>query len=248
MSKLFRNGSAVNDARRDEVLNQAEEKGAEELRTYKIRLEGTTPLIMHADALDQQARLDAWRTEPRNRALSVAGDDRSPPWTWQTYLYNDGEFVVIPEANIRACLMEAGKKCPKSKGRGAGSLKVEAVSGILLDAPLLPFYVKGKRIEMKDVIAIDSVAFQDHIAGAQALGFDVLVKRATIGQSKHIRARPVFRSWSSEFVITVVSDVLTKALIERIWQVAGTLVGLCDWRPGAKKSPGPYGQFKATIE
>ncbi len=219
-----------------------------DLRKYQVRLEGTTPLIMHADDLAQQARIEAWRTEPRNKNLSVAGDDRSPPWTWQTYLYNDGEVIILPEVNLRSCLMEAGKKCPKAKGRGAGSLKVEAVAGILFDTPFLPFLVKGKHVRMEDILKIDSIRFEDHIPAAQSLGFDLLAKRATVGQSKHVRVRPIFRNWSTEFSITVVSDVLSKDKIVRIWEVAGSLVGLCDWRPGAKKSPGPYGQFKATIE
>lgn len=214
-------------------------------REYSVVLTGTTPLIMHADDLAQQARLEKWRKDPKNKDKSTKGDDRSPPWTWQTYLYTDGESVVMPHENVRSCLMEAGKKCAKTKGKG--SMKTDAVSGILFSTLMLRFLVNGKEVPMSKVVAIDSPDFEEHIAPASKLGIDVFVKRAAVGTTKHVRARPLFRKWSIETQVTVTSDNIDKDMLVQLFDVAGRYVGLGDWRPSSKKSPGPYGQFVATV-
>lgn len=215
-------------------------------KTYTVTLTGRTPLIMHADSLIHQSRLEAWRSAPQNKDKSVRGDDRSPPWTWQTYVYTDGENVVMPQENLRSCLMEAGKKCPKVKGRG--TLKVEAVSGVVYDEPFLTFKVGGKVIPMASIITIDDDDFLAHVEKTQKLGVELLVKRATVGTSKHVRVRPLFRNWSIEAGVTVVSDLIDKATLLMLFETAGRYVGIGDWRPSAKKAPGPYGQFEVQIK
>lgn len=54
-----------------------------------FELTGTTPLLMHADDVDAADALIEWRQKPDNKNISKPGDDRSPPWAWQTYLYRD---------------------------------------------------------------------------------------------------------------------------------------------------------------
>jgi hypothetical protein len=214
-------------------------------RRYDVVLTGVTPFIMHADNFDQQAKLDSWRKHPDNKEKSVKGDDRSPSWTWQTYLYTDGEAVVLPQENLRSCLMQAGGKCAKTKGKG--SMKTDAVSSILFDTPFLPFLCNGKTIYMTDVLAIDSEVFLDHVPLAQKLGMELFAKRAAVGTAKHVRVRPLFRAWTVTTTVEVVSDAIDKDMLNTIFAVAGKYVGLGDWRPSAKKSPGPYGQFTVKI-
>jgi hypothetical protein len=80
----------------------------------------------------------------------------------------------------------------------------------------------------------------------KALGFSLYLKRARIGQSKHIRVRPRFESWSATGELVVVDDQITEAVLTDILEVAGKYKGLGDWRPSSK-TPGTFGMFNASL-
>ena len=84
---------------------------------YKITLEGLTPLLMHNDNLNFSEKVKEWQTAPENKALSVAGDDRSPAWSWIGYLYHDGKTVGVNSDNIMTMLREGGSKVKTGKGK-----------------------------------------------------------------------------------------------------------------------------------
>jgi hypothetical protein len=89
--------------------------------------------------------------------------------------------------------------------------------------------------------------FSEHRKQAQALGFDLDVRRAKVGATKHVRVRPRFDEWSATGAFSVVDDGnLPHESIEELWHIAGSAVGLMEWRPSAIK-PGPYGKFNADI-
>lgn len=214
------------------------------MKNYIVTLTGRTPLLMHWDNIEWQDSLLLWRTRPENKKNSTAGDDRTPPFTWKGYCYHDGTHLCIPSDNIRPMMMEAGKKIPKAKGRG--SFKAEAVSSILIDALYLDFRCNGKQIKWADIEAIEGT-FSEHVEAVRKLGFELYTKRAAVGTSKHIRVRPRFASWSLAIPMIAESDITDQVMAD-IFEIAGRFIGLCDWRPGSKKSPGPFGQFDAKIE
>jgi hypothetical protein len=214
------------------------------MKSYNVELVGAMPLLMHWDNIEGQDELQTWRTRPENKKLSVAGDDRSPAHTWKYSLYNDGEFVTMPFDNLRSCLMAAGKKVPKAKGKG--TFKAEAVAGIVINTFHLPFYCNGNLIRWADVEAIEG-DFRGHCEAVKKLGFRLFVKRAAVGQSKHVRVRPMFDKWSCRFDATVVDEQITETVLNDLFGIGGRYVGLGDWRPGSPKSPGPFGQFTTKI-
>ena len=66
------------------------------MKRYEITMTGRSPLIMHRDNLDFAERnVKAWTRIPENKALTQAGDDRTPAWTWIGYLYNDKNVVGL---------------------------------------------------------------------------------------------------------------------------------------------------------
>ena len=75
---------------------------------FRFTLTGVSPLLLHADDIERSDQLTAWRKDHKNKNVSKAGDDRSPPWTWQTYVYSDGRNIVIPSDNLSASLLQAG--------------------------------------------------------------------------------------------------------------------------------------------
>lgn len=217
------------------------------METFKVRIEGDSPLLMHFDNLVFQEILKKWQKDPANQKASVAGDDRSPAWSWLGYLYQDGGKVVLPADNIMTTLREGGAKVPTGK-KGA-TFKRQTQSGLLVNEVAWPVLVNGKGIDaraLSDALHAE-LDFEKHQQAVAAAGFELFVKRARIGQAKHVRVRPRFDQWAAEGTITVLDDQITKQTLETILKHSGFYCGVCDWRPSSPKSPGQFGRFHATV-
>jgi len=219
------------------------------MNRYHIELEGTTPLLMHSDNLGFKEKISAWQKDPANKANSVAGDDRSPAWTWIGCLYHDGRNVGMASDNLMTMLREGGAKV--LTGKGKETYKKQTQSGIMLDAQQFDLFVQGERIAIDDVNVLKyEPDFKDHLELAEALGFELNVKRAKIGRSKHVRVRPMFRNWVLSGTLTVIDTEmtgLTQKTLETILTYAGALCGLGDWRPSSPSS-GSFGKFLPAIK
>lgn len=221
------------------------------MKRYEIELTGRTPLIMHRDNITFSEKVRAWQKEPQNKQVSVAGDDRSPAWTWLGYVYNDGRHFTMSSDNIATTIREGGAKVPTGKTRGDKSYKKLSQSGIVIDSPELEFLVNGKQIDIAPFNELlGNNDFMDHIEAAEDAGFELMVKRAKVGMAKHVRVRPLFRNWVVRGSITVLDEELfglKQPILQDIFNQAGTFCGLGDWRPGSPKSPGFYGKFEAKL-
>jgi hypothetical protein len=214
--------------------------------TYKVKLTGETPLLMHADNLDFRGLLKKWQMDPANKKASVAGDDRSPAWSWLGYLYHDRGLVAIPSDNLMTALREGGAKVPTGK-KGA-TFKRQTQSGLLVNEPAWPLTVGGRKIESGPLLALaDEPEFEAHQAAARAAGFELFAKCARVGQAKHVRVRPRFDTWEACGTISVLDDSITGDTLAMILRYAGVQCGLGDWRPSSPKAPGPFGRFVAEV-
>lgn len=218
-----------------------------EYRTYAVTLTGTMPLLMHGDNLDWREMLSQWRAHPDNKAKSVAGDDRSPAWSWIGGVYHDGEVLGIPSDNLMTVIREGGARV-SVPGKRSLTYKRQSQSGIIVNELLWPIITPQGTVSWSDVNALcDNPDFAVHKAFALAHGFELFQKSARVGQSKHIRVRAKFAKWSASGSIMVFDDTITTNVLTAILTGAGRYAGLCDWRPAAPKSPGQFGTFTATI-
>lgn len=214
-------------------------------RKYKVMLTGVLPLLMHADSVEWADKMEAWKNDPKNKKMSKAGDDRTPPERWIGYIYHDGNLVALPWDNIMTCLRQAATTVPT--GQGKKTFKTQSVAGILSNETFWPIYVGGKTISVEDIrTAAAETDFSKHMQYAEALGFRLDVRRARVGESKHIRVRPRFDNWTANGSILVKDDAIKPQVLQNIFEIAGTEKGLMDWRLGGK-TPGPFGTFSATI-
>lgn len=213
------------------------------MRKFKFELTGFMPLLMHADDIDGADELEAWRKNPKNKNISKAGDDRSPAWTWQTYLYHDGKHVVMPSENIMAALRTAGAQMILKKMK---TFKEASQSGLLIEGESCVFKNHGKQVSYEAIHALRESDWATQLEKVSPMGFELFKKRARVGTSKHVRVRPKFSNWSVSGTILVLKEEITPQVLDELFQLAGR-AGLCDWRPGCK-TPGPYGQFTAKIE
>lgn len=212
---------------------------------FAFTLEGMTAFLMHHDDVAASDRLKSWRSDPKNKGVSVPGDDRSPAWTWQTYLYHDGEYVTIPSSNIMVCLRQAGAQMILKKQK---TFKEVSQSGMFIEQEFCEFRC-GDRLEQVPIATIAAMAdktYDEQAAAAQRLGFRLWAKRAKIGTSKNVRVRPRFERWQVRGSVQVVAPELTLDILRQLFDIAGR-VGLGDWRPGCK-TPGSFGMFRATVE
>jgi hypothetical protein len=163
------------------------------MRKYQVTITGKTPLLMHWDNIEWSDKLEAWKNDPANRKDSKAGDDRTPAWRWVGYAYHDGERLTIPSENIMRSIMEGGAMVPVPGGRSGKTFKSQSQSGMMCLDHDWPLFVSGNEIPSESVHSLMSVSsFDEHKEAVKALGFDLHVKRAKIGMSKHIRVRPDF--------------------------------------------------------
>lgn len=215
----------------------------------KITIEGAQPLLMHQDNVGWSEKVKAWQKDPENKKYSVAGDDRSPAWTWIGALYHDDEIVTIPSDNIMTMLREGGAQVPVPGAKGSKTFKAQTQSGLLpIDADWELYGPDGNTIPVKELLALEHANdFDDHVKVVHQHGFDLLVKRAKIGTSKHIRVRPIFRAWSAAGRIEIIDEQITADILQSILTFSGRLKGIGDWRPSSK-TPGRFGTFSASVE
>lgn len=210
-------------------------------------LTGKSPLLMHNDDVEQTDKVDAWRKHPDNQVKKGSGpgkgDDRRPPWTWKTYLYAGTKHVVMPTDVIMAALRDAGAKMPL----GRGSHKALTQTALVPKEVDAEFLVGGKPVTVAAVEAITG-EFNAQYEAVKGLGFRLHVKRAGVGQAKHVRVRPCFDKWSVRGRLDVLAEAFGLRELTTLFNLAGEVQGLCDWRPGTKGKPGPYGRFEATVK
>ncbi len=217
------------------------------MKTYKVKITGTMPLLLHSDNIEWADRMDEWRKNSKNKQKSKAGDDRTPPWRWIGCLYHDKSILTIPCENIMRCIMEGAKDVPTGKGKK--TFKAQSQSGIHSGSYQWPLLVAGKTIAMKGINALldEDLSFAQQIKAVSNLGFSLFMKRARVGQAKHIRVRPRFDEWATIGELVVTDVQITKEILEDILDIGGRLKGLGDWRPGSP-TPGPFGMFTAEVE
>lgn len=220
------------------------------MRTKKVEIVGLMPLIMHKNDVMSEAKIAAWRKNPENKAHSVKGDDRSPAWTWTSYVYHMGDRVGIPSDNLMTMLREGGAKVPLPKGNARETFKRVTQSGLLVTEPMWEIETAGGEVCSYDVFEglVGEHDFERHMDVAARSGVDLFVKRVKVGQSYHVRVRPQWAAgWKIRGEITILDEQITDQAFSDILSMAGRYCGLCDWRPSSPKSPGPYGTFEVSI-
>jgi len=217
------------------------------METFHVTITGKMPLLLHADNIEWADKMEAWKNNPDNRAKGKAGDDRTPPWRWIGNLtYDDPKGkLALPSEYIMRCLMAGGAQVPT--GKGQQTFKSQTQSGIICEELFWPLEADGRIINIQEIEEIRKLkTFAEQAEAVKELGFSLFVKRAKVGNNKHIRVRPRFDTWCTAGDLIVVDDQITQDVLSKILDIAGKAKGLGDWRPGGK-TPGPFGTFTATI-
>lgn len=247
MGKARQGGAWLGEAGQGKGTNgpQLLHKGRK-MKRYDVVLTGASPLLMHHDNIEFADAIEEWLAKPANKKASKPGDDRTPAWKWKGCIYSDGENLCIPSEVVLACLRDGGTKI--GTGKRQETFKRLVASGLLIENPFCTFTVGGRQIPVSAIDAMaDDAPFAEHAAAAHKLGFRLFLKRAKIGNAKHVRVRPRFDRWELSFQLMVTDPQITLEKLGMILEESGRIVGMCDWRPGSPKSPGPFGRFTAEV-
>lgn len=188
-------------------------QGYERLR---FRIIGASPLVMHngqlASPLNPIAR--EMKRVSGKRAKTDSDYEQLAKLEFLGSLYLSAGEPCIPGEVFESCLTQAAKKAR----RGA-----QAKAGIICD--------ENFRLEYEGPRSAEGLWTDE------AFRFVVGVR---VGQARVMRCRPVFRKWSATVVVDFLPDQLNGRDIIELAQVAGRIVGLCDWRP-------KFGRFSVEI-
>lgn len=155
----------------------------------------------------------------------------------------------IDSDNLMTMLREGGARL--KTGNKNETYKKQTQYGLFVDQIQFDLLVSGKKIPVAPINEyIGNMDFYAHESFAEQQGFELFVKRSKIGQTKHVRVRPMFRDWTAIGSITVIDEEqsgLTRDVLQRVLDLAGGMCGLGDWRPSSR-TPGSFGKFTATLD
>ena len=196
--------------------------------TVKVRLDSIQPMLMHSNQtcnpLNKFAK--AMKAITGKRLKTDEDIEALSKIEWEAGLYFDdaiGPFV--PSINVEGMLRDAAKKLKK------GTDVKQSVRVFPLEIPL---GYNGPR----DLDGLKKIAF----SGDKVNGEDFFDSRgAGVNRSTIMRTRPRFNKWWIEFDIIADDTVFNMDDIIHILAIAGTKIGLSDYRPR-------YGTFEFSIK
>jgi len=184
------------------------------MKDLHIKIEGITPLIVNK--FTDEAQIAA----SEGSRVSTMRDRGTPKEIAEGKLYKDeAGTIVVPQPNLLRCIIDAGKyfKSGKSKVTTQKSSLIPAC--LFINSVAIP-------IETKDGWQTDTRPVRIPSTGGRILAH-----------------RPTFVDWALSFDAQLDVEVITVKMLREIVDVAGSRIGLGDFRPDCK---GPYGRFVVT--
>lgn len=190
----------------------------------RVKVIGTTPLILHNDRLSNPedeivkrikeiTAKKTNKTEKDNEAISKL------EWFGGLYVDTKGN-LVMPTANIIRCFRDAGAVTK------SGTKIARALASVSLDTPLL--------YEGHPKTADELFANPVHVSKR-------MVRVGGKGGGRILRTRPCFPAWGLSADFELLTDVMNFDDFVRIAELAGVATGLCDARILG------HGRFKVEV-
>jgi hypothetical protein len=171
------------------------------------KLTSDCPMIMHsgqtADPRNKWAK--AIKQISGKRKKTDADYEEMARLEFSAGLYMGKDGPIIPAANLDAMIINGAKKSREG---------VTAKSGVFALGDMSMIYTGPRKV--------------DDLWEEEEFRFSALVR---VGQARVARMRPIFREWSGVVTLNYEDSVLNLSRLDDWMFVAGTQVGLGDWRP-----------------
>lgn len=179
------------------------------MENLKLKITGTSPLMMHADTLANplatvtkaHKELTSKRKKTDDDHLAIARSEFVAGCYWSAA---DGFF--IPGPNLDATFWAGAKLQKMGTHWRRGALVLENKVKLLHEGPDTP-----------DALW-ENPAFVD-------------CRGVKVGAAKLMRYRPIFLNWSAELSVTINTEVLDMQEARKAIEDGGALIGTCEYRP-----------------
>jgi len=173
----------------------------------KMVINGVSPLLMHNSQLSNPINAIVRQIKPisSKRKKTDADYAELARLEWLGGLYVDNGRVVIPGENMEATFIAAAKKVRKGP---------QTKSGLYCDGNFQLTYTGAKDITK----LYEDDSFVD-------------TRRVCIQRASIMRTRPRFDAWSLDFTVHYEDEQLNESEVVEFAEIAGRLIGLCDYRP-----------------
>lgn len=178
----------------------------------EVKVEGTTPLIMHAFAEADWA--DA-TSGTRSSSVGDRGTEREQAEKC-LHLDTDKKTIVIPQPMIFACIVNAGKFFKEGKCKVTTQKTSLIPAGLSIEGVCFPLKYREPWSVDRRPVCIPSTG------------------------GRILRCRPIFDEWSFSFTILLDTTMFTAKRVREFVDAAGTRSGLGDFRPACKGPYGKF--------
>lgn len=179
------------------------------MEILKLKIVGSSPLMMHADKLANpllpetkaHKALTAKRKKVDEDHLAIAKSEFLNGCYW-----NADEGFYIPGPNLDATFLGGAKLSKLGVHWRRGALILEHRVKLLHEGPSTPekLWADPRFIDCRGV---------------------------KVGTAKLMRYRPIFLQWAAEFTVVLNTDVLDLGEARKAIDDAGKLIGTCEFRP-----------------
>jgi hypothetical protein len=166
----------------------------------KVRIKGTTPLIVNQFSVKVREQLAAKHTGEQTDTIQRARDPEAEAKE-KLYLTSKGKYA-IPASGLKKAMVTA---CTSTNKKVRKTFLLQALHVIGHEGNLIELTTPGYRVQ------------ED-------------IGRVGPSKSPRPIWRPVFDEWGATFVIRYNKDIITPSQIVNMLNLAGFAVGLCEWR------------------
>ena len=158
--------------------------------------------------------------EISDKSKNVKRETQTSKEIAESKLYKDSEGnIYLPSTWFSGSVVEAGKS-KKMSGKGSAKATYSKVAGSCVD--ISPFEIVLKKPNWKV--------------------FSILATNPTT-RGKNLLHRPQFDNWKVNFTVTFDESQIEVPVMKELFDIAGRIVGVGDWRPAKK---GRFGKFQVT--
>lgn len=189
------------------------------METIKLKIVGTTPLLMHADRLANpllpeskaHKELTSKRKKTDDDHIAIARSEFVAGAYW-----NEKDGFFVPGQNFDATFLAGAKLQKLGTAWRRGALVIEDKIKLLHDGPNTPenLWASPSNVDCRGV---------------------------KIGTSKVMRYRPIFLEWAAALTVSINTDVLNIMEARKAIEDSGALIGVCEYRPR-------FGRFGVSYE
>lgn len=187
------------------------------MELMKLKIKGTSPMLMHSDRfanpLDPATKAHKELTSKRKKTDDDHEAIAKSEYIGSLYIDNDGPF--IPSINLESCIVEAAKMQKLGKHAKRAIMILEDKLHLKYDGP------RAAKDLVNDQRFVDA-------------------RSVRVSMARLTRYRPRFNEWQVEATLAFNSEQINANEVKQIVANAGAMIGVGDFRPR-------YGRFSVEF-